>query len=376
MNKKTKLLFAHKLLYDIYFFGAIIIPFFAAKDYGVSVALTIAAVFTLATMAMEVPTGLIGDRYGHKASISLGVTLTGLGLLGLLITNSIIWDGCWVLVMAIGSALASGSDTALLRTVSDDFERDNRTFDYLKSVMLLLSFGAAGFVVKYLSMNIAVGLSGVLALASAIPLIFILDIRKEGRTEASFLKQITGLPSALRQVNSGISLIVLAGLVGSIMFSAAEVISSLNPIYQVDISWIGVIAAMTMLGRIVGTIVEKRLRIGYRPLLFVLVVIVISTVVIESSIIAGIVFLVASSVVAKMLSYRLVYRLSSQAPQSHIASLLSGHALLGRLFSAGIVILAGLFAGYGHFNYFFLAVGLILAVFGGYLAANIQNHKR
>lgn len=373
MNKNTKLLFAHKLFYDIYFFGVIIIPFFVAKDYGVTAALTFSAIYTLTTMAMELPTGLIGDRFGHKASVSQGALLIGVGLLGLLMTNSIIWDGCWVLVMAIGSALASGSDTALLRTVSNNFERDNRTFDYLKSVMLLLSFGAAGFVVKYLSMDIAVGLSGIMALASAIPLLFMLDIGNEDRTEASFFKQITGLPSALRQVNCGLSLIILAGLVGSIMFSAAEVISSLNPIYQVDISWIGIIAALTMSGRILGTIIEKRLRIDYRPLLLVLVTIVISTVIIESSTITGIVFLVASSIVAKMLSYRLVYRLSSQAPQSHIASLLSGHALLGRLFSASIVILAGLFAGYGHFNYSFLAVGLILAVFGGYLATNIQK---
>ena len=85
MNKNTKLLFIHKLLYDIYFFGAIIIPFFVAKDYGVSTALTFASIFTLMTMAMEVPTGLIGDRFGHKASVSLGVILTGIGLLGLVL---------------------------------------------------------------------------------------------------------------------------------------------------------------------------------------------------------------------------------------------------------------------------------------------------
>ena len=278
-----------------------------------------------------------------------------------------------MIVMAIGSALATGSDTALLRTVSNNFERDNRTFDYLKSVMLLLSFGAAGFFVKYLSMNIAVGLSGFLSLASVIPLLFMLNIGKVDLAKVSFVQQVAGLPGALRKVDSGLSLIILAGLVGSIMFSAAQIASSFNPIYQVDISWVGIIAAMGMLGSIVGTIIEKRLRISYRPLLFVLVTIIISTVVIESNIAAGIVLFVTSSVVAKMLSYRLVYRLSSQAPQSHIASLLSGLALLGRLFTAGIIILAGVFAGYGHFNYSFLALGLILAVFGGYLATNIQK---
>ncbi len=374
MNKNTKLLYIHKFLYDIYFYGAIIVPFFVAKDYGVSAALTFASVFILMAMAMEVPTGLVGDRFGHKASMLLGVLLTGLGLLGLLVTNSIFLDGGWVLVMATGAALASGSDIALLRTVSNNFERDNRIFDYLKNVMLLLSFGAAGFVVKHLSMDIAVGLSGVLALISLIPLVFVLpNSEKEDRTKTSFVKQIAGLPNALRQVDSGISLILLAGIVGSIMFSAKEIVSSLNPIYQVDISWIGIIAAMTMMGRIIGTIIEKRLHIGYRPLLFVLVTIVASTVIIESNTIAGIVFLIASSVVAKMLSYRLVYRLSSQAPQSHIASLLSGLALLGRLFTAGIVILASIFASYGHFSYSFLSIGLILAVFGGYLATNIQK---
>mgnify|MGYP000274165268 CR=1 FL=1 len=375
MNKNTKLLFAHKVLYDVYFYGVLSIPFFVTKGYDISTALAFASMYMLVTMALEVPTGFVGDRFGHKASVVAGPILTGLGFIGLLSVDSLLTDSSFMIMLAAGASLTSGSDTALLRSISTNFKRDNRTFDYLKSIMLLFSFGAAGFIVKYLSIDIAVGLSAALAIASAVPLLLVkTKPETKNKKVSSFKSQLTELPGALKSVIGGPSLILMAGMVASITYSAKEIISSLNPVYQVDIELIGLIAALAMLGRIIGTALEKQIDLGDKTLLSMLTIVVGATVFIDFNIPLGIGLLLASTVVAQMLSYRLVYNLSSQAPQTHIASLLSGLGLIGRLFTAGIVFITGIFTSLNYFHLSFLAVAAGLALIGAPLLARISRN--
>ena len=375
MNKNTKLLFLHKLLYDVYFYGAITIPFFVAKGYGVTVALAFAAIYMISSIITEVPTGVIGDKYGHKQSILFGAFLIGCALAALLILDNLLWDGVWIVLFAAGSALVSGSDTALLRFSSDNFERDNRTFDYLKSVMLLLSFGAAGFVAKYASIEIAIGLSSLLAFVSMLPLLFV-NAEKPKRTEQddySITKQIKDLPKTIRKVNGGVSLILLAGLVGSVLFSAKEVISSLNTIYGVDIGIVGVIAALAMAGRIVGTTLEKRMDIGQKVLLALLSFFVFLTAAVDLSVAIGVLCILLSTVTAQMLFYRLNYKLASEAPDPNVASLVSSLGLVGRLSSGGILLVIGLLAGVGLFHVSFIVLALVLAIARGFLVRKLER---
>jgi len=232
MNKNIKLLFAHKMLYDVYFFGAITIPFFVGKGYGVTTALLFASMYMLLSMIMEVPTGIVGDRYGDKQSVLLGTLLTGVSFFSLILVDHIIWDAVWITIFAASSALNSGSDTAMIREASDDFEKDNRTFDYLKSVMLLVSFASAGFIVNLSSLDFAIGLSGVLAIAAVFPLLFVaVPARsKVNMRYDSIIAQVKDRPTALRKVDGGLVLILMAGLVGAGAFRVKEIISSLTPV--------------------------------------------------------------------------------------------------------------------------------------------------
>lgn len=366
----------HKLLFDVYFFGAIAVPFFVSKGYGVSVALIFTAIYMVASMVMEVPTGIVGDRYGHRSSIIAGLLLVGFAFLGLLAMDNIVLDVFWTVLFATGAALTTGSDTALIRSTSNNFERDNRSFEYLKSVMLLLSFGAAGFVVKYLSIEIAVGLSALIVFCSIIPLL-LMKITKSSNEQARKIipikQQISELPRALRKVKGGVLLIILAGMIGAITFSAKEVISSFNPVYDLDISLVGIIAALAMAGRIAGTAIEKRLNVGHKALLLSLVLSVGLTVYIDSSRAMGVVFMLLSTVIAQMLFYRLKYRLASEAPQSHVASLVSGLSLTSRLFSGGIILITSAFAAAGYFHLSFAGVSLILLVLGGVLVVRLDR---
>jgi len=185
---------------------------------------------------------------------------------------------------------------------------------------------------------------------------------------------VKDLPTALRKVDGGLALIILAGLVGAVTFSAKEIISSLNTVYGIDISLIGIIAVMAMGGRIIGTILEKRLQHSYRVLLFVLVLVVSATAIIEVNHTLGIVLILASTVVAQMLFYRLKYKLSHQAPETHIASLVSGLSLVGRSASGDIILLVAGFTSLGYFYLSFVGIAVVLATLGGFLAMRIQRY--
>lgn len=378
MNKNTKLLFLHKILYEVYFYGAITIPFFVSKGYTTSTALTFASVYMITGMIMEIPTGMVGDRYGHRKSVILGALGIGAGLFGLVLIDNLLIDMFFVFVFATGSSLTTGSDIALLRSVSNNFERDNRTFEYLKSIMLLVSFGAAGFIVKYLGVDIAIGLSALLAIVCAIPLLLIKQSNNAAKKtrSVSASQQLMQLPSALKHVSGGFYLLLLAGVIGGILFSAKEIISTFNLEYNVDITIIGLLAGLAMLGRIIGTAIEKRIKATYVPLVVLLIAVIGLTSFIEINTTVGIAFMLLATVAAQMPFYRLRYQLSSQAPDSHVATLGSALTLSGRLAAAGVILLTGLFTNAGYFYATFVTLAAILLVVGLPMATSIQKASK
>jgi len=374
MNKNTKLLFWHKLLYDVYFYGAIIVPFFVSKSYDIQTAISLAAIYMVVSILVELPTGIIGDRYGHKLSIVAGVFLTGLALAGFVVSSDILFDALGIILLAVGSALVSGSDVALLRNVSDNYERDNRTFDYLKSIMLLVSFGSAGFIVELVDFNYAVILSSIIAFISILPLFFMSkkSTNKGTDTYISFKDQVRDLPKSLKKVDGGIAIVLFGGMVAAVLFSVKEIVSSLSPVYELDITLVGIVAGLAMGARILGTYIEKKALVSSKILLVWFIATVTLSALVNYSLLVGVFFLLASSALAQMLFYKLKYQLSSEAPQVHVASLVSGLTLAGRLTSGGVIFLSGALVGLGYFHVTFVIVGIILATFGSFLLSKIS----
>jgi hypothetical protein len=112
------------------------------------------AVGDLALMALEVPTGWFADKFGHRKSLIAGSAVQVAGML-------LCWLGQGVpgvlaasLLVALGDALRSGADQALLyRTClaldrETDFQRiQGHTYAW-QAVALLLQVLAGGFIVQ------------------------------------------------------------------------------------------------------------------------------------------------------------------------------------------------------------------------------------
>jgi len=112
------------------------------------------AVGDLALMALEVPTGWLADKFGHRKSLIAGSAVQVVGML-------LCWLGRGVpgvlaasLLVALGDALRSGADQALLyRTCltldrEADFQRiQGQTYAW-QAVALLIQVLAGGFIVQ------------------------------------------------------------------------------------------------------------------------------------------------------------------------------------------------------------------------------------
>jgi MFS family permease len=118
-----------------------------------SVALILAA-GDLALTALEVPTGWLADRFGHRASLMLGSLLQVAGML-------ICWLGAGIagllaasLVVAAGDAFRSGADQALLYRSSvvldreGDFQRIEARTRGIQQTALVVLVLAGGAIVR------------------------------------------------------------------------------------------------------------------------------------------------------------------------------------------------------------------------------------
>lgn len=127
---------------------------------GISVGFLIAAqtMFSIAMMFGEVPTGVLADKYGHKASIRLGLLLDSLGMLQLLFVRNEIALLAYFAVRGLSVALRSGSDEALLY---ESYKQENKTGQgYSKAYGTYLSKDLLGFIIASAIAGLTVQLFG------------------------------------------------------------------------------------------------------------------------------------------------------------------------------------------------------------------------
>jgi MFS family permease len=145
LARNLPVLYATRFLYQVHFLAAVLIPFF--RDWGglsLGEILLLNAWFFLWVSALEVPTGGVADRFGRKASVLLGYAF---GALGVAIYVSVPRFPVFLLaelVVALGTALASGADEAL---IYDSLAATGRTSEAARVFAHAQSFRLAGLVV-------------------------------------------------------------------------------------------------------------------------------------------------------------------------------------------------------------------------------------
>jgi MFS family permease len=116
------------------------------RGFDAEYAYFLLGLYSIAIVIFEYPTGVIGDFFSHKISLSLGFGLLTLSLILISFAGSVYYYGFILILSALGSSLISGSDTALLHTASINFKADLSHVKFYSLLMSVTAITIGGFL--------------------------------------------------------------------------------------------------------------------------------------------------------------------------------------------------------------------------------------
>jgi MFS family permease len=161
-----------RFLRDLQFFGPISIPYFLdwiQVDY--TKIFILQAWFVLWVVLFEIPTGIVADKLGRKASLALGCLLFGIDLLffGLVRNYYLLYIAEFI--GALGFTLISGADKALIYDSLIELKKKNEGKYYLSRHE---AAGTLGIIVSFPLGSLIAG-SDIITYPNSLPVIFILS---------------------------------------------------------------------------------------------------------------------------------------------------------------------------------------------------------
>ncbi len=122
-NNVTKI-YAYRFLSDFLLLVPVILPFYKACSLTVTQFLVAQAVFSLATLALEIPSGYLADALGRKRALVLGATFFPVGIGLYAVSSSFVMFCVAEFLLAISVSMRSGTDSALVFDTLRQLGRD------------------------------------------------------------------------------------------------------------------------------------------------------------------------------------------------------------------------------------------------------------
>ncbi len=116
----------------------IIVLFYQENGLSMQDVLTLKGIYSVAVVALEIPSGYIADVWGRKKSLILGSILGCLGFVVYSFSHSFSGFLIAELILGVGSSFISGSDSAMLY---DSLLKMKKEKDYLKQESRVMSVG-------------------------------------------------------------------------------------------------------------------------------------------------------------------------------------------------------------------------------------------
>ncbi|NTV55618.1 MAG: MFS transporter [Candidatus Moranbacteria bacterium] len=248
-----------RVLYSSRFWIPTFVLYLNSRGIETSQVLSLLGAYYVATIALEYPTGVVGDVFSHRMSIILGYVLLAVSFLlsAFPVVPGYAYFFCVLMVTALGESLISGSDTALLHEVSDDFSRD---FPNIKAVSQVVSFAAlsVGGFAAVADLRLPFVLSAV-AMIGAACFAFSVSYRPKSRNGGGNVLRtaIDGL-TAVRTETMVRNLLVVSFLSGSFLFSLKWLYNDLFRQIALPVVWWGVVPGVATLFVAVGTIAYRK----------------------------------------------------------------------------------------------------------------------
>ncbi len=140
-NSNIRKSYFYDFMKNFTLFSGVLVPFFTIWG-GISFAqiMILQAIFTFSMFLLEIPTGVIADRFGRKTSLVLSGIVTGIAAL-VYTSHANFWVFAFAEVLwAVGSTLASGADSALVYDSLKQVKKEKKSksiFNRVESLGLL-----------------------------------------------------------------------------------------------------------------------------------------------------------------------------------------------------------------------------------------------
>lgn len=343
------------------FFSAIEVAFFFQKSLSASEIYLIYAIFSILVFVLEVPTGYIGDKIGHKNSILIGLFCGIIGFCGLIFFKGFYGIIISYFFMALMTSLISGSDEAILY---DCLKQDGRENDFESVYAKTESFSYAASIVANILAGIIATFSMTIDVLVQISFLIIAFLIFVGTNVISgFVDEennIVGVKEKVKESKMLIMLLVLAGLFMTSTLLGTKFSQQIMLAGNIPLSLFGVFTAiMTLVASLFSYIAPKITWIPFSILMLIPSVILIIIGISGKS--AFILLLILTSMSRAMGNIKLSAYINNQISSKYRATINSIKSLLFRVFYSIIIFVGGKMADVNVFSAVMLC-GIVLTV--------------
>lgn len=343
------------------FFSAIEVAFFFQKSLSASEIYLIYAIFSILVFVLEVPTGYIGDKIGHKNSILIGLFCGIIGFCGLIFFKGFYGIIISYFFMALMTSLISGSDEAILY---DCLKQDGRENDFESVYAKTESFSYAASIAANILAGIIATFSMTVDVLVQISFLIIAFLIFVGTNVISgFVDEennIVGVKEKVKESKMLIMLLVLAGLFMTSTLLGTKFSQQIMLAGNIPLSLFGVFTAiMTLVASLFSYIAPKITWIPFSILMLIPSVILIIIGISGKS--AFILLLILTSMSRAMGNIKLSAYINNQISSKYRATINSIKSLLFRVFYSIIIFVGGKMADVNVFSAVMLC-GIVLTV--------------
>lgn len=236
----------------------IIVLFYQENGLSMQDVLTLKGIYSVAVVAMEIPSGYLADVWGRKKSLILGSILGCLGFIVYSFSYGFLGFLAAELILGIGQSFISGSDSALLY---DSLLQEKKENKYLKQESRIMSVGnfaealagIAGGSLALISLRTPFMVQSLVAFI-AIPASFLLVEPQQNKqnTKAGFLHILNIVKYSLWDNAILRWNLILSSVIGCATLTLAWFIQPYLSDLNLEVSTIGVI--WTLLNLSVGAV--------------------------------------------------------------------------------------------------------------------------
>ncbi len=357
------------------FWVSTIIIYFNSKGINLPEVFKLISFYQISIVLLEYPTGVIGDYFSHKTSITIGYLIAALSLLISTIQMPIVFYYIFIFILAIGVTLVSGSNTALLHKLSTDFKKDSSSLKSISLIWSLIAISLGGVVGNY-NINYPTYLSGTAFFIGFLIMLTIKYSEEKSKEGNIFSKAKEGIVT-IKNNPILLSVLTVNAIISGIFLSAKWFYNPFFQQAQLNIYYWGFLISAATLSTILGVYTYKKTkgnRLLVNFLFLILLLFVTSLGMFGYTNLALVALFAAHAVGGGYIQTLLEVDINNHINDSTRASVLSFGSLLIGLFSSIYIYFIGIVLKHFNISYLFIFTGILLLLVGLPLTIKVKKH--